>query len=133
MAKRDMKSALASTLKAENEAVRERFDRADSLIFDKPPLVESSLRAADLPQEEKVDASASPTKKLIRDTFSLPADDYELIAVIQQRCLQSALNVTKGEIVRAGLKLLHTLPDKDLKQALESVEKLKPGKRATKK
>lgn len=132
MAKRDMKSALTHTLNAENAAVRDRFDKAESLIRDTPHPAETSTKEVSLPLEAEVTASTVSKQKVIRDTFSLPVDDYELIALIQQRCLRSALNVTKGEIIRAGLKVLHALPDEKLVQALENVEKLKPGKRKKK-
>ena len=133
MAKKSIKSALSNTMNAEEDSVRDRFTKADSLITDTPRPVETASGEASTSKGGEVVAPAIPEKKVIRDTFSLPVDDYELIALIQQRCLHSAMNVTKGEVVRAGLKLLHALQDEKLLQALESVEKIKPGRPALKK
>jgi hypothetical protein len=127
MAKPSMKSRLARTVTAETASVQNRFEKADSLITDKPRLLEPSPQQAELVQEEKAPELPAPEKKLIRHTFSLPADDFELIALLQQRCLQSALSVTQGELVRAGLKVLYGFSDEQLIQAVESVEKLKRG------
>jgi hypothetical protein len=127
MAKPSMKSKLASTVQAESASVDHRFDKADSLLSDKPRISEPSPQQAEFAQEEKAPEPTPPEKKLIRDTFSLPADDYELIALLQQRCLQSAVSVMKSELVRAGLKVLHAMSDEQLIQAVEKVEKLKRG------
>ncbi|MHC5719383.1 MAG: hypothetical protein ACYTX0_46875, partial [Nostoc sp.] len=69
-------------------------------------------------------------EKVIRDSFTLPSGDYELIATIRQRCLKSAVNATKSEVIRAGLHILQSLSDKELIRAIESLEKVKTGRPA---
>lgn len=62
----------------------------------------------------------------------MPDTDYQLIAEILERSPAMAARSTKSEIVRAGLKVLHNMDDKDLRQVLTQVQRLKTG-RPTKK
>lgn len=130
MPKRNLKSALTNSLKAEDNAVRDRFEKADSLLGEKQSANNESLPEK---QTEVTQTEAVPQKKVVRDTFTMPTEDYELIGIIQQRCLQSAYNATRSEIVRAGIKLLNELSDEKLLQALKAVEKIKTGRPSRKK
>ena len=118
MVKRNIKSALASSLKAEDEAVHSRFEKAESLLESKDTQVDSSTDA--LPP--------TPKEKVIRDSFTLPSKDYELIATIRQRCLKLAVNATKSEVIRAGLHILESLSDEELVIVMERLEKVKTGR-----
>lgn len=129
MARKDMKSALTNSLKAEDAAVKDRFEKAENLFGDRTethtqasPLMEQadSSPPKPLPKEEK--------QKVIRDSFTLPTSDYELINAIKQRCLNSAINVTKSEVIRAGLHALRNMPDEQLSGMMESLEKVKTGR-----
>ena len=62
----------------------------------------------------------------------MPDTDYQLIAEILERLPAMAARSTKSEIVRAGLKVLHNMNDKDLSKILTQVQRLKTG-RPTKK
>ncbi|MBD2261031.1 hypothetical protein H6G13_26010 [Pseudanabaena sp. FACHB-2040] len=72
-------------------------------------------------------------EKVVRDSFTLPSSDYELIALLKQRCLGSAVNASKSEIIRAGLHALRNMEDKDLLAIVEGLEKVKTGRPSTKK
>ena len=78
----------------------------------------------------KKPASESDNSKLIRDTFSMPDSDYQLIAEILERSPALAARSTKSEIVRAGLKVLHNMDDDDLGTVLTQVQRLKTGRPA---
>ncbi|BAY08171.1 hypothetical protein [Calothrix sp. NIES-2098] len=132
MVKRDLKSALKTSLKEEDTAVQSRFEKAESLLGEKPHLADTPQSVSEPSKQEEIAVSPSE-KKVVRDTFTMPADDYELIAAIQERCLQSALNVTRSEIVRAGLRMLHDLSNEELTNALKAVEKIKSGRPPKKK
>lgn len=125
-----MKSALTSSLKAEDEAVRSRFEKAENLLDNKS--LEATSYPKDELQQEKHKQPLVQKEKVIRDSFTLPSGDYELIAAIRQRCLNSALNATKSEVIRAGLHILMSLSDEDLVNAIENLEKVKTGRPAGK-
>lgn len=74
-------------------------------------------------------AEAEKKPKVIRDSFTLPENDYNIIYTLQDRALGMRMHVTKGELLRAGLHALETMSDDDLLAILGTVEKLKPGRR----
>ncbi len=121
-----MKSALTASLKAEDEAVKNRFEKAESLLGDSAELT-SQPKVASATDERKEKKQVKP-EKVIRDSFTLPSEDYELIAAIRQRCLNSALNVNKSEVIRAGLHFLNKVSDEELMQVFEGLEKIKTGR-----
>lgn len=125
MARKNMKSALSNSLKAEDEAVRSRFEKAEG-IFGRA----SGNSSDDSESEGKTpeDDNSSQKTKVIRDSFTLPSDDYELINAMKQRCLYLAVNVTKSEVIRAGLHALGHLNDSELLQVFDGLEKVKTGR-----
>lgn len=132
MNKRSMKSALSASLKAEDEAVKNRFEKAESLLGEKPqpgtqPTSQPSAVTSDSPTVSPV--KEQPKKeRVIRDSFTLPSGDYDLIATIRQRCLSSAVNATKSEVIRAGLHALMEMPEEELVRLVSSLEKVKTGR-----
>ncbi len=122
MTKKSMKSALNASLKAEDEAVKSRFEKAESLLKEKLP---SSSQPIDSAPEVK---EQTKKERVIRDSFTLPSGDYDLIAVIRQRCLSSAINATKSEVIRAGLHALMEMTEEELVRLVSSLEKVKTGR-----
>ncbi len=119
---RDFKSALGSSMRAEQSRATDRqldrFARAEAVLDD---------RAGKSPEPEKPER-----ERVIRDSFTLPASDYQRIARIKERALKSTFHANKSEIMRAGLLLLDELPDAELTSALRRVEKIKTGRPADK-
>jgi hypothetical protein len=76
-------------------------------------------------------------RKVIRDSFTMPVADYELIAVLKKRCIGLGVALRKSELLRAGLAVLDRLPDASLAQVVAAVESVKtgrpPGKKKKKK
>lgn len=66
--------------------------------------------------------------KLIRDSFTMPQADFELIDMLKQRALDFRHSVKKSELLRAGLQVLAALPHAQLQAALERITPLKPGR-----
>jgi len=126
MPARNMKSALGNSLKAEQEAVRSRFDRAETVLARND--VSSLTTAPPEPQEKPSDIPGDETR-VKRDSFTMPTSDYEQIAQLQKRCLKSELSVSKSEILRAGLLALSTLSDEDLVALVAGLPKVKTGRR----
>lgn len=129
MPKKDMKSALASSLRAEDAAVRDRFEKAESL-FSNSGAEETAVSPVSVPISDKVEEKEQP--KVKRDSFTIPVSDYEIINNIRKRCLACALNVNKSEVIRAGLHALQNMTDAELIAMMESLEKVKTGRPANK-
>jgi hypothetical protein len=68
--------------------------------------------------------------KVIRDSFTMPKDDYDRIAQLKQVCLTEGVQVKKSELLRAGLNALHALPVNKLLAIVASVETVKTGRPA---
>lgn len=66
--------------------------------------------------------------KLVRDSFTIPKDEYAVIETLKQRASTLAHPVKKSELLRAGLKLLATLTDSGLRTALQAVPSIKTGR-----
>jgi hypothetical protein len=122
MAKRDMKKALGASIRAEEDAVKSRFERAENALGGKPPASRPETKESGTPRVDKV----------IRDSFTMPAADYESITRIKQRAMKSGVGTNKSEILRAGLAVLDRMTDKDLLKVFEKLPKVKPGRPAGK-
>jgi hypothetical protein len=74
-------------------------------------------------------AVAEPKKdKLIRDSFTLPREDFELIALLKDRALDFKRPTKKSELLRAGLQVLAGLDQARLRASLEALRPLKAGR-----
>ncbi|HTR57980.1 MAG TPA: hypothetical protein VMM27_07380 [Casimicrobiaceae bacterium] len=66
--------------------------------------------------------------KVIRDSFTMPHADYEMIGALKQRCLGLGVAMKKSELLRAGLAVLRQLPDERLLEVVAAVESVKTGR-----
>ncbi len=66
--------------------------------------------------------------KLVRDSFTIPKDEYAAIEALKTRALTLGLAIKKSELLRAGLMALTGLSDAKLKAALVAVPTLKTGR-----
>jgi len=111
MQRKDMKKALGASLRAEEDAVKTRFERAETILAKSTP-------AREAPKEERV----------VRDSFTMPTDEYAQIAALKKRGLQRGVSATKSEVLRAGLAILQAMDDRQLADVLASVPKVKTGR-----
>jgi len=96
-----------------------------------------AVQAAAKPASRKPAAPAAEAKpakiKLVRDSFTMPSDEYAALGQLKQRALAGAHPVKKSELLRAGVKLLASLSDAALLRALKNVPAIKTGRPKTKK
>lgn len=94
------------------------------------------VRADATPQPEPVKAKkatlpqpiAAEDVKLVRDSFTMPREDFELIASLKARALEFRRPTKKSELLRAGLQQLAALPEKQLQAALAALRVLPTGR-----
>jgi hypothetical protein len=86
----------------------------------------SAVKAAPKPAAKK--PKKEQKKKVVRDSFTMPQNEYSKIAEIKAICLKAKMHVKKSEVLRAGLKLLAAQSATKLKHALGSLEKIKTGR-----
>lgn len=74
---------------------------------------------------------ASPDKPTrVRGTFVMPEADYSLIAKLKLTAKRNGLKVKKSELLRLGLRAIHSLPASELQDRILSLRL--PEKRSRK-
>ncbi len=66
--------------------------------------------------------------KLVRDSFTIPKDEYAAFDLLKARAMSQGLAIKKSELLRAGLMVLCGLGDARFKAALTAVPTLKTGR-----
>ena len=88
--------------------------------------------ATPAPALEPSPTPAKPAKahkpKLVRDSFTIPKDEYQVIDALKQRALGLEQHVRKSELLRAGIQVLAALNDKAFLKAIDAVPTLKTGR-----
>ena len=79
-------------------------------------------------------AAVKPPKakkpKMVRDSFTIPKPEYDVLDVLKLRAAKLGNPVKKTELIRAGVKAIAALSDAAFKQALLAVPSLKTGRPA---
>ena len=102
----------------------------------------ASRRAVDRPSEPAPDPAEKGRKpakaegkskrkkdgKVVRDSFTMPVQEYEMIAALKKRCLGLGMAVKKSEFLRAGLAMVAELPDERLTQVVAVLDSVKTGR-----
>ncbi len=83
-------------------------------------------KSSKLPKTPK--APKEKKAKLVRDSFTIPKTEYLVLDDLKARASQLARPVKKSELLRAGIKLLATLPDAAFLTALNVVPLIKTGR-----
>ena len=84
------------------------------------------------PAAKTVAAKAVKEKKpkLVRDSFTFPKAEYEVLEAMKQRAAKLKVMVKKTELLRAGIKSLAALSDAAFLSAIAAVPSLKTGRPA---
>lgn len=68
--------------------------------------------------------------KLVRDSFTIPKDEYQVLGELKTRLNKLMQPAKKSELLRAGLKALASMSDAGIKKALQDVPAIKTGRPA---
>ena len=133
------KPATAKPSPAPVEKKSRPIPAAKAAIATKPP----AQTAAQKPEAAPVAPKSNPIKpekppkedkpkkvKMVRDSFTMPANEHAKIAELKKKCVQAGVHVKKSELLRAGLLNLSKLSGADLIAAVNQVEILKTGRPA---
>ena len=75
---------------------------------------------------------AKPKKnKVIRDSFTIPKDEYQTINDLKARSAKLGHGMKKSELIRAGIKVLSILSDSAFSQAIAQIPMIKTGRPKT--
>lgn len=89
----------------------------------------ATKQAAVAPQAVKPVKPAKVKKpKMVRDSFTMPKDEYVVIDSLKVRGGKLGQSVKKSELLRAGIKALAAMSDIQFKAALSNVPTIKTGR-----
>ena len=66
--------------------------------------------------------------KMVRDSFTIPKPEYDIITSLKQRAGELGNAVKKSELIRAGIKALASMADAAYVAALKVVPTIKTGR-----
>jgi hypothetical protein len=89
-----------------------------------------SAKAAKPAKAPKAAAAPAPAKapKLVRDSFTIPKNEYAVLADLKQRAARLDRPAKKSEILRAGIAALSAMADASFLSTLNAVPSLKTGR-----
>jgi hypothetical protein len=97
----------------------------------KRPAEKLPAKPAKKPVTKASTPAAEPTKvriKLVRDSFTMPREDFERIARMKSRAIDLKRPAKKSELLRAGLQVLERLDDTSLLAVLNDLRPIKTGR-----
>lgn len=66
--------------------------------------------------------------KLVRDSFTMPGDEYSVLGDVKRKCLKAGIDVKKSELLRIGVSLIRDLEPAQLNKILAGLPSLKAGR-----
>ena len=78
----------------------------------------------------KAAPAAAPAARphLVRDSFTMPEQEYAVLGTVKQACLKAGFEVKKSELLRIGVALLGQLDMASLRAVLDGLPQLKTGR-----
>ncbi|MFL6675734.1 MAG: hypothetical protein ACJ8LG_20870 [Massilia sp.] len=70
----------------------------------------------------------APKPKLVRDSFTMPEDEYAVLAEVKQACLKAGFEIKKSELLRIGVALVGRIDVATLQGVLAGLPQLKTGR-----
>lgn len=89
--------------------------------------VEAAMHPADL-AEKKREKHKAKKPKLVRDSFTMPEDEYAALGEMKKTCLKAGMGVKKSELLRVAVGLLRKMALPELQQALAELTPVKAGR-----
>lgn len=66
--------------------------------------------------------------QLIRDSFTMPEAEYQILNEVKKACLAAGFTVKKSELLRVGVALIQVLDIADLRKIVNGLAPLKVGR-----
>lgn len=88
-------------------------------------IVKPAVKSAVKPE---VKAVKIKKPKLVRDSFTMPQAEYDVLAQVKKSCIAAGFEIKKSELLRIGVAMLKNLDSKKINEALLSLTPLKAGR-----
>ena len=137
--------AKAPARKAASKVARKTVRKAVATKAPAAPAKPNSVSKPAVPPQVKVAQVAKPVKadkptkslkaekpakadKVVRDSFTMPQSDFDIIDRIKLRAIEWKQPVKKSEVLRAGLQALEALSDAKVRALLAGLAPIKKGR-----
>ena len=97
--------------------------RAEAAAHPKTAPAVAAKKQTALPAEEA---------RVVRDGFTMPQGDYDILKAQKAQCLKSGVEVKKSELLRAGVQALAALPATKLLERMRALPVVKAGRKKIK-
>jgi len=124
------KAAVAAKVEASKEALAKALAKAQAVKLTPRPAPAKAEKPAGKKAEKPAKVEKPRKAKLVRDSFTMPENEYAQLAALKKRLQAGGMAVKKSELLRAGVALLAALKDADLAVAAGKLEKIKTGRPA---
>ena len=111
---------------AKKPVVKKATTRATTKVVTKTAVKKAPVKTATPVKAVKTAKVKKP--KLVRDSFTIPKDEYVVIDSLKIRAGKLGQAVKKSELLRAGVKALAAMSDIQFKAALSNVPTIKTGR-----
>lgn len=123
------KPAVSKTATPKAPAAKKPAAKAPATKRTAPQTTVAKPAAAKPVAAKPTKAEAKPKKpKLVRDSFTIPKDEYAGIDTLKERSVALGRPAKKSELLRAGLMALLAMSPNALRAALEAVPTIKTGR-----
>ncbi len=127
VAKPAVKSAVVKPVAAKAVAVKAVAKPVVAKEVAAKPVVARVRRAAapvlDVDTREK-----ARKPKLVRDSFTMPEQEYAVLGQVKKACLKAGFEIKKSELLRIGVALINQIDLVTLKTVLVALPQLKTGR-----
>ncbi|RYF18562.1 MAG: hypothetical protein EOO30_03070 [Comamonadaceae bacterium] len=95
------------------------------------PAPQAAAKTVKAVKAEKVEKTEKPRKpKLVRDSFTIPKDEYAVLELLKERAAKLGRPTKKSEVLRAGVQALAGMTDSAFLASVGGVPALKTGRPA---
>lgn len=123
------KPAVRKTATSKAPAAKKPAAKAPATKLTAPQSTVAKPAAAKPVAAKPTKSEAKPKKpKLVRDSFTIPKDEYAGIDTLKERSVALGRPAKKSELLRAGLMALLAMSPNALHAALEAVPTIKTGR-----
>lgn len=123
-----MKNAVETTSVRKSKALKPAAGAAPEAKDQKNKRAEKSRQIVDKGNSPASESVPTERVKLVRDSFTMPRDEFALIAKLKERALDFKRPTKKSELLRAGLQRLDALDQVELRAALTALRPLPTGR-----
>ena len=123
-----VKKTAAKKPAAKKPVVKKVTTTATTKAVTKTAVKKAPIKAAVTKTAKPVKAVKVKKPKLVRDSFTIPKDEYVVIDGLKIRAGKLGQAVKKSELLRAGVKALAAMSDIQFKAALSNVPTIKTGR-----